>query len=74
MEEQAVSLMLLADFVLRGGAGRHFTADGRPAAVDPADSARRQSSVRCFALGAGVYAVASASPVYAALGPAAIGR
>ena len=71
MEEQAVSLTLLADFVLRGGAGGiSLLMAGLLLSIRPI----RETSVfgAFFALGASVYAVASLPPVYAALGPAAI--
>ncbi len=71
MEEQAVSLAPLADFVLRGGAGGvTLLMTGLLLAIRPI----RETAVfgALFSLGAGIYAVASLPPIYAALGPAAI--
>jgi len=71
MEEQAVSLTLLADFALRGGAGGiTLLMAGMLLSVRPI----RETAVfgAVFALGAGIYAVMSLPPIYAALGFAAI--
>ena len=71
METEAVSLALVADFVLRGGvAGVTLLMAGLLLSIQPVRDATVFGAL--FAVGAGIYAVVSLSPIHAALGQAAI--